>query len=189
MFKIFKRLLFTFLILMVIIGGSLYYVTSKVKNNLINNFSTVSNDYKIKSNDKNPNPSDSSNDFSIDDNNLNISPEISNILSDENKYDLAIKYDDINTLVSFDSSTNETTVANLSHKDNFDHVAKKADKYINFKGDANYSFNDLKALKDKFYAAGVSEKFSIVKEVLNNTDTNLTESDLIDLYLKYKTQK
>ncbi|MGL5693386.1 MAG: hypothetical protein ACRCXA_04860 [Peptostreptococcaceae bacterium] len=156
-------------------------MNSKVKSNLQNSFSTVYNKSKpeFKSDiDQNTvgNSSDSS----------QISKEISDILSNENSYDVAIKCDDIRALVSIDSITNDSNITKLSNDDSFDAVSSKSDKYISLN---NYSIDDLEGLKDRIGTASLSEKYEIVKDILKNSDTNLKESDLISIAFKYITQK
>ncbi len=110
-------------------------------------------------------------------------------MSDENKYDLAIKYDNSGALVSLDTVTRKVSVINLDTIDNFKSLASKTDNYIDFDNSENYSIEDLTALKDKFLSSGMIEKYEIVKDILKNSDTNIKESDLISMYFNYMASK
>ncbi|MDU2197296.1 MAG: hypothetical protein E7E21_02610, partial [Peptostreptococcaceae bacterium] len=135
------------------------------------------------------NSSDVANNSTMETDSANISQEISDILSDENKYDLAVKYDNAGALVSLDTVTRKVSVISLDTIDNFKDLASKTDKYIDFDNSENYSIEDLTALKDKFLSSGMIEKYEIVKDILKNSDTNIKESDLISMYFNYMASK
>lgn len=204
MFKFIKRIFIFFITTAIVLVGGIMYINYRNQENLLKDLTTVSNkenssDVADKSN-TNKNSTTSSKDFlesiknlakdyTIDTDSTNISQEISDILSDENKYDLAIKYDNSGALVSLDTVTRKVSVINLDTIDNFKSLASKTDKYIDFDNSENYSIEDLTALKDKFLSSGMIEKYEIVKDILKNSDTNIKESDLISMYFNYMASK
>lgn len=183
MFKFFKRIFLFCTIVMLIVCGSLVYINYKIQSNLKESFSTVYNQGNKEN--KESKKDESKKDVEIK-SNPEISKEISDILSNDASYDLAIKCDDISALVSIDSNTKETNIKELSVEDNFNDVSSKSDKYISLD---NYTLDEIKELKDKLSSGSFSERYNIVKDVLNNADTNIRESDLIDIYFKYMAQK
>ena len=204
MFKFIKRIFIFFITTAVVLVGGIMYINYRNQENLLKDLTTVSNkenssDVADKSN-TNKNSTTSSTDTldsiknlakdsTIETDSTNISQEISDILSDENKYDLAIKYDNSGALVSLDTVTRKVSVISLDTIDNFKDLASKTDKYIDFDNSENYSIEDLTALKDKFLSSGMIEKYEIVKDILKNSDTNIKESDLISMYFNYMASK
>lgn len=180
MFKFIKRIFIFFITTVIVLVGGIMYINYRNQENLLKDLTTVSNK---------ENSSDVANNSTIETNSTNISQEISDILSDENKYDLAIKYDNLGALVSLDTVTRKVSVINLDTIDNFKSLASKTDKYIDFDNSENYSIEDLTALKDKFLSSGMIEKYEIVKDILKNSDTNIKESDLISMYFNYMASK
>ena len=204
MFKFIKRIFIFFITTVVVLVGGIMYINYRNQENLLKDLTTVSNkenssDVADKSN-TNKNSTTSSTDtldsiknlakdYTIETDSTNISQEISDILSDENKYDLAIKYDNSGALVSLDTVTRKVSVISLDTIDNFKDLASKTDKYIDFDNSENYSIEDLNSLKDKFLSSGMIEKYEIVKDILKNSDTNIKESDLINMYFNYMASK
>lgn len=180
MFKFIKRIFIFFITTAVVLVGGIMYINYRNQENLLKDLTTVSNK---------ENSSDVANNSTIETDSTNISQEISDILSDENKYDLAIKYDNAGALVSLDTVTRKVSVITLDTIDNFKDLASKTDKYIDFDNSENYSIEDLTALKDKFLSSGMIEKYEIVKDILKNSDTNIKESDLISMYFNYMASK
>lgn len=204
MFKFIKRIFIFFITTVVVLVGGIMYINYRNQENLLKDLTTVSNkedSSDVADNSKaNNNSTTSSKDFlesiknlakdsTIETDSTNISQEISDILSDENKYDLAIKYDNSGALVSLDTVTRKVSVITLDTIDNFKDLASKTDKYIDFDNSENYSIEDLTALKDKFLSSGMIEKYEIVKDILKNSDTNIKESDLISMYFNYMASK
>lgn len=204
MFKFIKRIFIFFITTVIVLVGGVMYINYRNQENLLKNLTTVSNKENssdVADNSKaNNNSTTSSKDFlesiknlakdsTIETDSTNISQEISDILSDENKYDLAIKYDNSGALVSLDTVTRKVSVITLDTIDNFKSLASKTDKYIDFDNSENYSIEDLTALKDKFLSSGMIEKYEIVKDILKNSDTNIKESDLISMYFNYMASK
>lgn len=180
MFKFIKRIFIFFITTAIVLVGGIMYINYRNQENLLKDLTTVSNK---------ENSSDAANNSTMETNSTNISQEISDILSDENKYDLAIKYDNSGALVSLDTVTRKVSVINLDTIDNFKSLASNTDKYIDFDNSENYSIEDLTALKDKFLSSGMIEKYEIVKDILKNSDTNIKESDLISMYFNYMASK
>lgn len=204
MFKFIKRIFIFFITTVVVLVGGIMYINYRNQENLLKDLTTVSNkedSSDVADNSKaNNNSTTSSKDFlesiknlakdsTIETDSTNISQEISDILSDENKYDLAIKYDNSGALVSLDTVTRKVSVITLDTIDNFKDLASKTDKYIDFDNSENYSIEDLNSLKDKFLSSGMIEKYEIVKDILKNSDTNIKESDLINMYFNYMASK
>ena len=204
MFKFIKRIFIFFITTVVVLVGGIMYINYRNQENLLKDLTTVSNkedSSDVADNSKaNNNSTTSSKDFlesiknlakdsTIETDSTNISQEISDILSDENKYDLAIKYDNSGALVSLDTVTRKVSVITLDTIDNFKDLASKTDKYIDFDNSENYSIEDLNSLKDKFLSSGMIEKYEIVKDILKNSDTNIKESDLISMYFNYMASK
>lgn len=204
MFKFIKRIFIFFITTVIVLVGGVMYINYRNQENLLKNLTTVSNKENssdVADNSKaNNNSTTSSKDFlesiknlakdsTIETDSTNISQEISDILSDENKYDLAIKYDNSGALVSLDTVTRKVSVISLDTIDNFKDLASKTDKYIDFDNSENYSMEDLNSLKDKFLSSGMIEKYEIVKDILKNSDTNIKESDLISMYFNYMASK
>lgn len=180
MFKFIKRIFIFFITTAVVLVGGIMYINYRNQENLLKDLTTVSNK---------ENSSDVANNYTIDTDSTNISQAISDILSDENKYDLAVKYDNAGALVSLDTVTRKVSVINLDTIDNFKSLASKTDNYIDFDNSENYSIEDLTVLKDKFLSSGMIEKYEIVKDILKNSDTNIKESDLISMYFNYLASK
>lgn len=204
MFKFIKRIFIFFITTVVVLVGGIMYINYRNQENLLKDLTTVSNkedSSDVADNSKANNNSTTSSkdvlesiknlakDSTIETDSTNISQEISDILSDENKYDLAIKYDSSGALVSLDTVTRKVSVISLDTIDNFKDLASKTDKYIDFDNSENYSIEDLTALKDKFLSSGMIEKYEIVKDILKNSDTNIKESDLISMYFNYMASK
>ncbi len=180
MFKFIKRIFIFFITTAIVLVGGIMYINYRNQENLLKDLTTVSNK---------ENSSDVANNSTMETDSANISQEISDILSDENKYDLAVKYDNAGALVSLDTVTRKVSVISLDTIDNFKDLASKTDKYIDFDNSENYSIEDLTALKDKFLSSGMIEKYEIVKDILKNSDTNIKESDLISMYFNYMASK
>ena len=180
MFKFIKRIFIFFITTVVVLVGGIMYINYRNQENLLKDLTTVSNK---------ENSSDVANNSTMETDSANISQKISDILSDENKYDLAVKYDNAGALVSLDTVTRKVSVISLDTIDNFKDLASKTDKYIDFDNSENYSIEDLTALKDKFLSSGMIEKYEIVKDILKNSDTNIKESDLISMYFNYMASK
>ena len=204
MFKFIKRIFIFFITTVVVLVGGIMYINYRNQENLLKDLTTVSNkedSSDVADNSKANNNSTTSStdtldsiknlakDYTIETDSTNISQEISDILSDENKYDLAIKYDNSGALVSLDTVTRKVSVISLDTIDNFKDLASKTDKYIDFDNSENYSIEDLNSLKDKFLSSGMIEKYEIVKDILKNSDTNIKESDLINMYFNYMASK
>lgn len=204
MFKFIKRIFIFFITTVVVLVGGIMYINYRNQENLLKDLTTVSNkedSSDVVDNSKANNNSTTSSkdvlesiknlakDSTIETDSTNISQEISDILSDENKYDLAIKYDSSGALVSLDTVTRKVSVISLDTIDNFKDLASKTDKYIDFDNSENYSIEDLNSLKDKFLSSGMIEKYEIVKDILKNSDTNIKESDLINMYFNYMASK
>lgn len=204
MFKFIKRIFIFFITTVVVLVGGIMYINYRNQENLLKDLTTVSNKENssdVVDNSKANNNSTTSSkdvlesiknlakDSTIETDSTNISQEISDILSDENKYDLAIKYDSSGALVSLDTVTRKVSVISLDTIDNFKDLASKTDKYIDFDNSENYSMEDLNSLKDKFLSSGMIEKYEIVKDILKNSDTNIKESDLISMYFNYMASK
>lgn len=173
MFKFIRKILFIFIITISVITGGVMYLNHRTQSNLNNKFSTVSNEnLKKSSNDDMENTS------------TEISKEISNILSNEDNYGIAIKCDDMQALAYLDKNTKKFSMVNLNSPKEYDALYNKADKYINFDSKIDYSIDELSSMKDEFMAADLSNKYKIIKEILSNTDNNLSESDLISIYFQ-----
>lgn len=173
MFKFIRKILFIFIITISVITGGVMYLNHRTQSNLNNKFSTVSNENLNKSsNDNTENTS------------TEISKEISNILSNEDNYGIAIKCDDMQALAYLDKNTKKFSMVNLNSANEYDALYDKADKYINFDSKIDYSIDELSSMKDEFMAADLSNKYKIIKEILSNTDNNLSESDLISIYFQ-----
>lgn len=173
MFKFIRKILFIFIITISIITGGVMYLNHRTQSNLNNKFSTVSNEnLKKSSNDDTENTS------------TEISKEISNILSNEDNYGIAIKCDDMQALAYLDKNTKKFSMVNLNSSEEYDALYDKADKYINFDSKIDYSIDELSSMKDEFISADLSNKYKIIKEILSNTDNNLSESDLISIYFQ-----
>ena len=173
MFKFIRKILFIFIITISVITGGVMYLNHRTQSNLNNKFSTVSNENLNKSsNDNTENTS------------TEISKEISNILSNEDNYGIAIKCDDMQALAYLDKNTKKFSMVNLNSSKEYDALYDKADKYINFDSKIDYSIDELSSMKDEFMAADLSNKYKIIKEILSNTDNNLSESDLISIYFQ-----
>ena len=173
MFKFIRKILFIFIITISVITGGVMYLNHRTQSNLNNKFSTVSNEnLKKSSNDDTENTS------------TEISKEISNILSNEDNYDIAIKCDDMQALAYLDKNTKKFSMVNLNSSKEYDALYDKADKYINFDSKIDYSIDELSSMKDEFISADLSNKYKIIKEILSNTDNNISESDLISIYFQ-----
>ena len=173
MFKFIRKILFIFIITISIITGGVMYLYHRTQSNLNNKFSTVSNEnLKKSSNNDTANTS------------TEISKEISNILSNEDNYDIAIKCDDIQALAYLDKNTKKFSMVNLNSSKEYDALYDKADKYINFDSKIDYSIDELSSMKDEFMSADLSNKYKMIKEILSNTDNNISESDLISIYFQ-----
>ena len=173
MFKFIRKILFIFIITISIITGGVMYLYHRTQSNLNNKFSTVSNEnLKKSSNNDTANTS------------TEISKEISNILSNEDNYDIAIKCDDMQALAYLDKNTKKFSMVNLNSSEDYDALYDKADKYINFDSKIDYSIDELSSMKDEFISADLSNKYKIIKEILSNTDNNISESDLISIYFQ-----
>ena len=173
MFKFIRKILFIFIITISVITGGVMYLNHRTQSNLNNKFSTVSNEnLKKSSNDDTENTS------------TEISKEISNILSNEDNYGIAIKCDDMQALAYLDKNTKKFSMVNLNSSKEYDALYDKADKYINFDSKIDYSIDELSSMKDEFISADLSNKYKIIKEILSNTDNNISESDLISIYFQ-----
>lgn len=173
MFKFIRKILFIFIITISVITGGVMYLNHRTQSNLNNKFSTVSNEnLKKSSNDDMENTS------------TEISKEISNILSNEDNYGIAIKCDDMQALAYLDKNTKKFSMVNLNSSKEYDALYDKADKYINFDSKIDYSIDELSSMKDEFIYADLSNKYKIIKEILSNTDNNISESDLISIYFQ-----
>ena len=174
MFKFIRKILFIFIITISIITGGVMYLNHRTQSNLNNKFSTVSNEnLKKSSNNDTANTS------------TEISKEISNILSNEDNYGIAIKCDDMQALAYLDKNTKKFSMVNLNSSKEYDALYDKADKYINFDSKIDYSIDELSSMKDEFMSADLSNKYKIIKEILSNTDNNISESDLISVYFQF----
>ena len=174
MFKFIRKILFIFIITISIITGGVMYLNHRTQSNLNNKFSTVSNEnLKKSSNDDTENTS------------TEISKEISNILSNEDNYGIAIKCDDMQALAYLDKNTKKFSMINLNSSNEYDALYNKADKYINFDSKIDYSIDELSSMKDEFMSADLSNKYKMIKEILSNTDNNISESDLISIYFQF----
>lgn len=198
MFKFIKRIFIFFITTAIVLVGGIMYINYRNQENLLKDLTTVSN--KENSSDIKDNSTTSSDDtleniknlakdYTIETDSTNISQAISDILSDENKYDIAIKYNNSGALVSLDTVSRKVSMINLDTIDNFKSLASKTDKYIDFDNSKNYNIEDLNTLKDKFLSSGMVEKYEIVKDILKNSDTNIKESDLISMYFNYMASK
>ena len=198
MFKFIKRIFIFFITTAIVLVGGIMYINYRNQENLLKDLTTVSN--KKNSSDIKDNSTTSSDDtleniknlakdYTIETDSTNISQAISDILSDENKYDIAIKYDNLGALVSLDTVSRKVSMINLDTIDNFKSLASKTDKYIDFDNSKNYNIEDLNTLKDNFLSSGMVEKYEIVKDILKNSDTNIKESDLISMYFNYMASK
>lgn len=198
MFKFIKRIFIFFITTAIVLVGGIMYINYRNQENLLKDLTTVSN--KENSSDIKDNSTTSSDDtleniknlakdYTIETDSTNISQAISDILSDENKYDIAIKYDNSGALVSLDTVSRKVSMITLDTIDNFKSLASKTDKYIDFDNSKNYNIEDLNTLKDKFLSSGMVEKYEIVKDILKNSDTNIKESDLISMYFNYMASK
>ena len=173
MFKFIRKILFIFIITISIITGGVMYLYHRTQSNLNNKFSTVSNEnLKKSSNNDTANTS------------TEISKEISNILSNEDNYGIAIKCDDMQALAYLDKNTKKFSMVNLNSSKEYDALYDKADKYINFDSKIDYSIDELSSMKDEFMSADLSNKYKMIKEILSNTDNNISESDLISIYFQ-----
>ena len=173
MFKFIRKILFIFIITISIITSGVMYLNHRTQSNLNNKFSTVSNENLKKSSNDN-----------IENTSTEISKEISNILSNEDNYGIAIKCDDMQALAYLDKNTKKFSMVNLNSSKEYDALYDKADKYINFDSKIDYSIDELSSMKDEFMAADLSNKYKIIKEILSNTDNNISESDLISIYFQ-----
>lgn len=198
MFKFIKRIFIFFITTAIVLVGGIMYINYRNQESLLKDLTTVSN--KENSSDIKDNSTTSSDDtleniknlakdYTIETDSTNISQAISDILSDENKYDIAIKYDNSGALVSLDTVSRKVSMITLDTIDNFKSLASKTDKYIDFDNSKNYNIEDLNTLKDKFLSSGMVEKYEIVKDILKNSDTNIKESDLISMYFNYMASK
>ena len=212
MFKFFKRLFTCICLVAVIIVGTFCYNTYKNYknyNSLIKNLDTVSltNNSSSKSSYSNSyldhpslNPStiveddtssvesnsleDIANNYTIEVKDIEISQEIENnsevndILSNKSSFDVAIKLNDTGTLVSLDNDSNKISVLNFGGS-NFDSLKDNTDKYINI----NLSdFSDMDSLKNEFINANLLGKYNLFSKILKNSDTNLSQGDILSLY-------
>lgn len=198
MFKFIKRIFIFFITTAIVLVGGIMYINYRNQENLLKDLTTVSNkenssdiedNSTISSDDTLENIKNLAKDYTIETDSTNISQAISDILSDENKYDIAIKYDNSGALVSLDTVSRKVSMINLDTIDNFKSLASKTDKYIDFDSNKNYNIEDLNTLKDKFLSSGMVEKYEIVKDILKNSDTNIKESDLISMYFNYMASK
>ncbi len=104
--------------------------------------------------------------------------EVNDILSNKSSFDVAIKLNNTGTLVSLDNDSNKISVLNFGGN-NFDSLKDSTDKYINI----NLSdFSDMDSLKNEFINANIFGKYDLFSKVLKNSDTNLSEGDILSLY-------
>ena len=184
MFKFIRKILFIFIITISVITGGVVYLNHRTQSNLNNKFSTVSNESLKKSSDDTNISHDSLKNVDLKNTSTEISKEISSILSNDDNYDIAIKCDDIQALAYLDKNTKKFSMVNLNSSKEYDALYDKTDKYINFDSKIDYSIDELSSMKDEFISADLSNKYKIIKEILSNTDNNLSESDLISIYFQ-----
>lgn len=180
MFKFIRKLFLVCLLFIVFLVGGIMFIQHRNYSKLIKNIDTVSNDSSNFTDGL-----DSISGLKNINDTVSISQVMSNIISNDNYYNLLVKCSDISSLISFDENTKESSIVYLDNDINFNDLSNKVDKYINFDCNSGYSFSDLKNLKSDFLSGDISKKFSIVNNLINNSDTNLKESDFIDLYFTY----
>lgn len=207
-----KFLLCAYLVIAIVVVGFWYntYKSYKVYNNLfktIDSSSTDNNSAKNSSDNydsylEHPslNPStiieendtsiesdsieDIANNYTIEVKDIEISQEIESnsevneILSNKSNFNLAVKLNDVGTLVSLDNSSNKISIFKFDGN-NFESLKDSTNKYI----DMNLSdYPTIDSLKDEFINADLFGKYNLFSNILNNSDTNLSESDIISLY-------
>lgn len=184
MFKFIRRLFFICILFVVLLVGGIMYINYHNYSNLTKDLPIVSND--ITKDDTNEN-SDTYSSNSIPEvkmvkESASISQVMSDIVSNEDNYDLLVRCDDLSSLVYWNKNDKKVSIVPLEDSDSFDTLSSKTDKYINL---SDYTMDDLNSLKDEFLSGDISKKLSIVSNVLKNSDTNIKESDLIGMYLSY----
>ncbi|WP_122639145.1 hypothetical protein [Romboutsia sp. Marseille-P6047] len=158
------------------------YINYRNYSNFTKDLTTVSNDTINASKDSDTNNSTSIPEVKMVKESASISKVMSDIVSNEDNYDLLVRCDDISSLVYWNKNDKRVSIVPLEDSDDFDTLSSKTDKYINL---SDYTMDDLESLKDEFLSGDISKKLSIVSNVLKNSDTNIKESDLIGMYLSY----
>lgn len=106
--------------------------------------------------------------------------------SKKNSYDLLFLSDDVSSIISIDRDTKEITTRDLD-KDSIslDNIPLEIDNYIKVDGDSlNYFKGDLPTLKEEFFNASIPDKYFMMKDLISKCDTDLNDSDLINLGLE-----
>ncbi|WP_147516921.1 hypothetical protein [Romboutsia sp. 1001713B170207_170306_H8] len=158
------------------------YINYHNYSNFTKNLTTVSNDTINPSKDSDTNNSTPIPEVKMVKESASISQVMSDIVSNEDNYDLLVRCDDISSLVYWNKNNKRVSIVPLEDNDDFDTLSSKTDKYINL---SDYTMDDLESLKDEFLSGDISKKLSIVSNILKNSDTNIKESDLIGMYLSY----
>lgn len=182
MFKFIRRLFFICIFFIVALVGGIMYINYHNYSNFTKDLTTVSNDTINPSKDSDTNNSTSIPEVKMVKESASISQVMSDIVSNEDNYDLLVRCDDISSLVYWNKNDKRVSIVPLEDSDSFDTLSSKTDKYINL---SDYTMDDLNSLKDEFLSGDISKKLSIVSNVLKNSDTNIKESDLIGMYLSY----
>ena len=182
MFKFIRRLFFICIFFIVALVGGIIYINYHNYSNFTKDLTTVSNDTINPSKDSDTNNSTSIPEVKMVKESASISQVMSDIVSNEDNYDLLVRCDDISSLVYWNKNDKRVSIVPLEDSDSFDTLSSKTDKYINL---SDYTMDDLNSLKDEFLSGDISKKLSIVSNVLKNSDTNIKESDLIGMYLSY----
>ena len=182
MFKFIRRLFFICIFFIVALVGGIMYINYHNYSNFTKDLTTVSNDTINPSKDSDTNNSTSIPEVKMVKESASISQVMSDIVSDEDNYDLLVRCDDLSSLVYWNKNDKKVSIVPLEDSDSFDTLSSKTDKYINL---SDYTMDDLNSLKDEFLSGDISKKLSIVSNVLKNSDTNIKESDLIGMYLSY----
>ncbi len=182
MFKFIRRLFFICIFFIVALVGGIMYINYHNYSNFTKDLTTVSNDTINPSKDSDTNNSTSIPEVKMVKESASISQVMSDIVFDEDNYDLLVRCDDLSSLVYWNKNDKRVSIVPLEDSDSFDTLSSKTDKYINL---SDYTMDDLESLKDEFLSGDISKKLSIVSNVLKNSDTNIKESDLIGMYLSY----
>ncbi|MEG2511498.1 MAG: hypothetical protein RSB00_03970 [Bacilli bacterium] len=113
----------------------------------------------------------------------NTKLEAKNKSNKSKDFNLLISSNDYNAVVSLDTVSNDITITNLKNKNQdlsiIDNYIKLSDE------DIAYLKENLEPLKEKFKNSNLFEKYNIINTLLNTYQTDLKESDIINLYLEY----
>lgn len=103
----------------------------------------------------------------------------------EKDYTLLVLSDKASALVSVDFKGKNACVDLLEDSSSITSKSYNTDNYIDISTYEDYSIEDIYDIKEKFESAPISSKYGIAKDILNNCDTNITDSDLISVALNF----